>query len=105
MVFIIFGVCNSFLKRRHSFLLYVYNYCAVCRAHRIYRIRNKGEYGTMAFAAGLAGQVGRQYSPRNALSFAALVLTLQNPKVPVFDAGFQLSFLAVLSIVYFKPRS
>ena len=57
----------------------------------------------MAFIAGCADQMGRMYNPRNAMAFAALAITLVNPKVPVFDLGFQLSFAATLSIIYFVP--
>ena len=57
----------------------------------------------MAFLVGLAGESGRIYSPRNAILFSALVITVWNPKSPVFDLGFQLSFAAVLSIIYFAP--
>src|SRR3989344_2749566 len=57
----------------------------------------------MAFIAGLAKEAGRLYNPRNALLLAALVITAWNPKAPVFDLAFQLSFLATLSIVYFAP--
>ena len=39
----------------------------------------------------------------NLLSFAALVLLLLNPQ-QLWDVGFQLSFVAVASIVYFVPR-
>lgn len=45
----------------------------------------------------------RLYSVRNAILFAALVMILFNPKVLIFDVGFQLSFLAILGIVYLKP--
>ncbi len=39
----------------------------------------------------------------NLLAFAALVLLLLNP-LQIWDVGFQLSFVAVASIVYFVPR-
>ena len=39
----------------------------------------------------------------NLLAFAALVLLLLNPQ-QVWDIGFQLSFVAVVSIVYFVPK-
>ena len=39
----------------------------------------------------------------NLLAFAALVLLLLNPH-QVWDVGFQLSFVAVVSIVYFVPK-
>lgn len=39
----------------------------------------------------------------NLLAFAAVVLLLLNPQ-QVWDVGFQLSFVAVMSIVYFVPK-
>ncbi len=51
----------------------------------------------------LAGEVGRLYSFRNAITLAAFVMTLQNPKVLMFDVGFALSFAALLGIVYLEP--
>ena len=57
----------------------------------------------MAFLAMLARQTGRERNPANVIALAALVITITNPKAPVFDLGFQLSFLATLGIVYFVP--
>lgn len=57
----------------------------------------------MAFLVALAQNTSRLYNPRNALALAAFVLTLINPKVPVFDIGFQLSFFATSAIIYFAP--
>lgn len=57
----------------------------------------------MAFLASFAKESGRMYTPMNAILFSALIITLWNPKSPVFDLGFQLSFAAVLSIIYFTP--
>lgn len=51
----------------------------------------------------LARHMGRRFDVRNAILFAALVMVLINPKVLMFDLGFQLSFLALLGIVYLKP--
>ena len=51
----------------------------------------------------LAGQVGRAYSFRNAIAVAAFVMVLINPKVLVWDIGFELSFLALLGLVYLRP--
>lgn len=50
-----------------------------------------------------ASQTSRVYKPRNAICLAAFFMTLANPKVLVFDVGFQLSFLALLGIIYIKP--
>lgn len=57
----------------------------------------------MAFLVGLAGVTHRRYSPRNAIACAALIIAVWNPKAPVFDLGFQLSFLATLAIMYLAP--
>lgn len=51
----------------------------------------------------LAGQVGRVYSSRNAIILAAFFMVLVNPKILNFDISFQLSFLALLGIVYLAP--
>lgn len=59
-----------------------------------------------AFMGGLilfAGEVGRVYSFRNAIAIAAFLMVLFNPYVLLFDLGFQLSFLALLGIVYLRP--
>lgn len=47
--------------------------------------------------------LGRRIDVYNSLGMAALVILIKNPK-DLFNVGFQLSFLAVLSIVYFTPR-
>src|SRR3989344_2069982 len=40
---------------------------------------------------------------RNAIIAAAFVMALWNPLVPAFDLGFQLSFAAILGMVYVQP--
>ncbi|MDP1707154.1 MAG: ComEC/Rec2 family competence protein, partial [bacterium] len=57
----------------------------------------------MAFLVGFSKQSSRTYSPRNAIALAASVITAWNPKAPVFDLGFQLSFIATLAIIYGAP--
>jgi len=47
--------------------------------------------------------LGRPVDPYNTLAFAAIFILVKNPK-ELFNPGFQLSFLAVLSILYFTPR-
>lgn len=47
--------------------------------------------------------LGRSVDPYNTLAIAALFILPKNPK-DIFDIGFQLSFLAVLSMVYFTPK-
>jgi len=57
----------------------------------------------MAIIVLIAERAGRLYLMRNAIVAAAFVMTLLNPEVLTFDIGFQLSFLALLGIVYLKP--
>ncbi|MEX1014645.1 MAG: ComEC/Rec2 family competence protein [Candidatus Paceibacterota bacterium] len=45
----------------------------------------------------------RFFDMKNALIFSALLMILINPKVLIYDVGFQLSFLALLGIIYLKP--
>ncbi len=45
----------------------------------------------------------RLYSFRNAIALTAFVMLLVNPGFLVFDVGFQLSFAALLGLVYLKP--
>lgn len=51
----------------------------------------------------LAKRANRLYSFRNAIVIAAFLMILDNPMVLSFDAGFQLSFMALLGIVYLQP--
>lgn len=58
--------------------------------------------GTMASLYCVAQLMGRSRSYLNWISAAAVVLVLWNPAT-VFDAGFQLSFSAVLGVAYLAP--
>jgi len=51
----------------------------------------------------LAQQVGRLYQIRNALVLAGAIMVYSNPKVLVWDLGFQLSFAATLGLIYILP--
>jgi len=51
----------------------------------------------------LATQLGRLSRITNTLAVAAVIMVLVNPKVLFFDAGFQLSFLATIGLVYLSP--
>ncbi len=57
----------------------------------------------MGFIVLLSGQVERVHSFRNSLAVAAFFMALVNPRVLVWDIGFQLSFAAVMGIAYLKP--
>jgi len=51
----------------------------------------------------LAQKVGRLRSAPRAITFAATGMLAINPLLLKFDVGFQLSFVAALSIIYLKP--
>lgn len=50
-----------------------------------------------------ANQAERLFNPRNAIVVTACIMALFNPRILVFDIGFQLSFMALLGIVYLVP--
>lgn len=60
--------------------------------------------GIMGALVLVAQKEGRAYSMTNALAFAAAVMVFQNPYILRFDAGFQLSFLATIGLVYLSPH-
>ena len=51
----------------------------------------------------LASQTERRYHFRNAITIVAALMLVQNPNILFFDIGFQLSFAALLGIVYLRP--
>ena len=51
-----------------------------------------------------ARKEGRTYQMTNALIFAGSLMILENPKILRFDAGFQLSFLATIGLIYLAPK-
>ncbi len=51
----------------------------------------------------IAKEEGRLFDVRNIVVCAGLVMVLLNPRVLVFDVGFELSFLAFIGIVYLEP--
>ena len=51
----------------------------------------------------LAQYLGRQKSALNAIVLAAAVMLMINPLLLKLDVGFQLSFLAILGIIYLSP--
>jgi competence protein ComEC len=90
-----------FLKRGHSFFAVI----AVIIAFTLMA----GAEASVVRAAIMGGilllaeEAGRIYSMRNAIAAAAFFMVLSNPAVLRFDAGFQLSFAALLGMVYLAP--
>lgn len=59
--------------------------------------------GIMGIVVLLAVQLGRQSRVGNILIFTAVLMLLLNPFVLIWDAGFQLSFLSTLGLIYISP--
>lgn len=51
-----------------------------------------------------AGYIGRPKQLLNILVLAATIMVAFNPKILLFDLGFQLSFLSMLGLVFLSPR-
>jgi competence protein ComEC len=58
---------------------------------------------TMALLVLYASKIGRLSYSINSLLFVAFIMLLFNPKLLLYDVGFQLSFMAVLGILYLSP--
>ncbi len=101
LVWVVANIFSAFLSRRLSFYLTI--------AAIIAFVLMTGAEPSVVRAAMMggillmAGQVGRLYSFRNAMAVAAFLMVLENPKVLRFDVGFQLSFMALIGIVYLLP--
>jgi len=59
--------------------------------------------GIMASIVLIAQYIGRLSSAGRLMVYAAVIMLLINPWVLIWDAGFQLSFLATLGLVYLAP--
>lgn len=98
---IIFGLFNNIFSKGKSFvisLLAILGLVAMT-GFEVSAVRAS----LMALIFGFSKQIERLYSPRNAIALAGLIIVLLNPRALVFDIGFQLSFLAILGVVYLLP--
>lgn len=60
--------------------------------------------GIMGFLVLLAGKIGRRAKMDNVLIFSAGAMVLVNPKILLWDVGFQLSFLSIIGLIYLAPK-
>lgn len=101
IVWAVMGLFLWFTKRRLAFIftiLVIFGFVIMTGAEA-----SVVRAAIMGILVILAREVGRFYDFRNAVILAGLVMTLHNPKVLVYDVGFQLSFMALLGIIYLKP--
>jgi len=57
----------------------------------------------MAAVVLLANYLGRLNKIKNVLALTIVLMLILNPKILIYDLGFQLSFLATLGLVYLNP--
>lgn len=60
--------------------------------------------GIMGILVLVAKQIGRLSRVGNVLALTAVIMTIHNPFILIWDAGFQLSFLSTLGLVYLSPH-
>ena len=60
--------------------------------------------GFMGALVLLAQKTGRVYASLNALFITSSIMLFQNPKLLVFDIGFQLSFAALAGLMFVQPQ-
>lgn len=101
IVWALMAVLMTFLRRKWSFavtVIIIIGFVLMTGAEA-----SVVRAAVMGILVLLSREVGRIYDLRNAVVLAGLVMVFANPKVLVFDVGFQLSFLALLGIVYLRP--
>lgn len=101
IVYLIFGLFGFFISSRYVFwptviLIILFVIMTGAEASLV-------RAAIMGFIILLAEKSQRIFSLRNALTATALIMVLYNPKVLVFDLGFQLSFMAMIGIGYLQP--
>jgi competence protein ComEC len=58
----------------------------------------------MGILAIYAQKIGRSSSMMSLIVLAAAIMLALNPLLLLYDVGFQLSFLAVIGLIYFSPE-
>lgn len=89
------------LWRKHAF--YVTVFLLVLYVLMVGASASAVRAGIMAFLFLLAQHLGRAASAGRVIVFGATLMLFQNPFLLFSDVGFQLSFLAILGIVYLQP--
>lgn len=95
------ALLGAFMKRRRALLVALFSILGF--------VLMTGASASVVRAAIMASLLvyltiaGRLRDPKQIVAFTALLMTLWNPRVLAFDVGFQLSFLALLGILYIVP--
>ena len=106
MTVIVMAISNSFRyllssKKNLAFILTLFSVLAFILMTGLLPPAVRAAF--MAGILALANFSERKYLARNAIMAAGFILILFNPKIAVFDISFQLSFLAIIGIIYLTP--
>ena len=102
LVIVLTGSVFSFLSRRKKVLasiLFIFLFVVLVGASAA--VVRAGIMGSISL---VALWFGREYRVEIALVLAAVIMALWNPKVIVYDVGFQLSFLATMGLIFVAPK-
>ena len=58
----------------------------------------------MGFLVAFAKHIGRPNKVRNVLILSAVIMVMFSPKILLWDAGFQLSFISTIGLIYLSPK-
>ncbi len=98
---VLLGVLVFWMRRRKAF------WVSVCVIILFTIMTGAGASVVRAAVMGLlllyANGYGRLYDPKNSILFAAAIMIFLDPLSLRFDVGFQLSFLAVVGLIYLYP--
>ena len=102
------ALVSQFFMKIFSFLPVVYRALAGGLSIVLFIIMTGGgasavRAGVMALIALLGTATGRTYDAGRALFLAGVLMLIENPNILLFDASFQLSFLATLGLIYLTP--
>lgn len=92
---------SYFLKRKRAF--FISTPIIICFVFMVGAPASLVRAAIMSGILAVAEFSKRAYGVRNSLFVCALIMVLINPKILVWDIGFQLSFFSVLGLAYISP--
>jgi competence protein ComEC len=105
IIMVVLGFLFSFLNKKRNGVVIKHIFIIICLwlYAAVVGFSPSVMRATVMFSFVLAGKTFRRsLSTYNSLAASAFFIACFNPQV-IFEAGFQLSYFAVLSIVYFQP--
>jgi len=101
IIYLFFLLDKFYLRRNQKFYiasLIIFGYAVICGLQA-----SVVRAAIMGFLMLIAKKEKRIYDSFNAVAVAAFFMLIENPRILRFDIGFQLSFFAVLGLLYIYP--